>query len=81
MRFVAIDIETANPDMSSICQIGIAEFYDGNLIGEWSTLIDPEDYFDEVNISIHGIELRKLCGDLCKVGICGGRMCNIIGFE
>jgi DNA polymerase-3 subunit epsilon len=62
MRFVAIDIETANPDMSSICQIGIAEFYDGNLVGEWSTLIDPEDYFDEVNISIHGIEPRMVKG-------------------
>lgn len=60
MRFVAIDIETANPDMGSICQIGIAEFADGNLIGEWSTLIDPEDYFDEVNISIHGIESRMV---------------------
>ncbi len=62
MRFVSIDIETANPDMSSICQIGIAEFVDGNLVGEWSTLIDPEDYFDEVNISIHGIEPRMVKG-------------------
>ncbi|MEO6421985.1 MAG: exonuclease domain-containing protein [Candidatus Nitrotoga sp.] len=62
MRFVAIDIETANPDMSSICQIGIAEFADGNLVGEWSALIDPEDYFDEVNISIHGIEPQMAKG-------------------
>ena len=56
MDFVAIDIETANPDMSSICQVGIAKFAEGQLIEEWSTLIDPEDYFDDVNISIHGIE-------------------------
>lgn len=62
MRFVAIDIETANPDMSSICQIGIAEFTNGNLVGEWSTLIDPEDYFDAVNISIHGIEPQMVKG-------------------
>ena len=62
MRFVAIDIETANPDMSSICQIGIAKFSDENLIGEWSALIDPEDYFDEVNISIHGIEPQMVKG-------------------
>ena len=62
MRFASIDIETANPDISSICQIGIAEFVDGNLISEWSTLIDPEDYFDEVNISIHGIEPRMVKG-------------------
>ncbi len=62
MRFSAIDIETANRDMSSICQIGIAEFADGNIVGEWSTLIDPEDYFDKVNISIHGIEPQMVKG-------------------
>ncbi len=62
MRFAAIDIETANPDMSSICQVGIAEFADENLIDEWSTLIDPEDYFDGVNVSIHGIEPQMVKG-------------------
>lgn len=62
MNFVAIDVETANPDMSSICQIGVAKFVDGHLAEEWSTLIDPEDYFDEVNVSIHGIESRMTKG-------------------
>lgn len=62
MQFVAIDIETANPDMGSICQIGIAKFVEGQLAEEWSTLVDPEDYFDEVNISIHGIEPRMVRG-------------------
>jgi DNA polymerase III subunit epsilon len=62
MHFAAIDVETANPDLSTICQIGIAEFADGKLIGEWSTLIDPEDYFDGVNISIHGIDPQMVKG-------------------
>lgn len=56
MRFVAVDVETANPDVGSICQIGMATFVDGQLTEEWSTLVDPEDYFDDVNISIHGVE-------------------------
>jgi len=56
MHFVAIDVETANPDIGSICQVGVAKFIDGQLAEEWSTLVDPEDYFDDVNISIHGIE-------------------------
>ena len=55
MEFVAIDVETANADMSSICQIGIAWFSEGRLVEEWKTYIDPEDYFDGINISIHGI--------------------------
>jgi DNA polymerase-3 subunit epsilon len=55
MEFFAIDVETANADMSSICQIGIAKFKDNKLIDEWCSLIDPEDYFDPMNIFIHGI--------------------------
>ena len=62
MNFVAIDVETANADMASICQIGVATFVDGRLTEEWSTLVDPEDYFDDVNVSIHGIEPRMVSG-------------------
>ena len=56
MKFVAIDVETANPSFSSICQIGIAQFDGENLCGEWKTYINPEDYFHPVNTSIHGID-------------------------
>lgn len=55
MDFVAIDVETANADMASICQIGIAKYKNSTLIEEWSCLVDPEDYFDFINIDIHGI--------------------------
>jgi hypothetical protein len=44
--------------LSSICQIGIATFRDGQVVSEFSTLIDPEDYFDPMNIFIHGMLLR-----------------------
>lgn len=60
--FVTIDVETANPDMGSICQIGVARFSSGQVIGEWSTLVDPEDYFDDVNVSIHGIGAQAVRG-------------------
>jgi len=56
MEFVAIDVETANANMGSICSIGAASFEHGEPIAEWYSLIDPEDYFDPVNISIHGID-------------------------
>lgn len=55
MRFVTIDVETANADMASICSIGVAAFENGSLTSEWYSLIDPEDFFDPINISIHGI--------------------------
>ncbi|AZR95122.1 transposase [Bordetella trematum] len=53
--FVAIDVETANPNMASICQIGIATFRGGEKVDEWLSLVDPADYFDPVNTRIHGI--------------------------
>jgi DNA polymerase-3 subunit epsilon len=62
MEFVAIDVETANADMASICQVGLAKFKDGQLVGEWSKLIDPEDYFDFINIDIHGITEKDVVG-------------------
>jgi len=55
LNFVALDVETANADMASICQIGIAKYSEGRLVEEWSSLIDPEDDFDFINITIHGI--------------------------
>ena len=56
MSFVAIDVETANADISTICQIGLAHFNNGLLKEEWKSYVDPEDYFDEMNIFIHGID-------------------------
>ncbi len=56
MHFVAIDVETANADMASICQIGLAKYENGVLADEWKSYVDPEDYFDDINVSIHGID-------------------------
>jgi DNA polymerase-3 subunit epsilon len=58
--FVAIDVETANADLSSICQVGVAAFLDGKLCDAWSSLVNPEDYFDDINVSIHGIAERDV---------------------
>lgn len=55
MNFLALDVETANPDLSSICQIGIITFVDGEPRNAWSSLINPLDYFDTTNMHIHGI--------------------------
>jgi len=54
--FVVLDVETANSDLASICQIGIAVFRDGLLHQRWSSLVNPDDEFDLMNVSIHGID-------------------------
>lgn len=56
MEFVAVDVETANANLSSICQIGIVRFHDNKPTDQWKTLVNPNDYFDWMNVSIHGID-------------------------
>lgn len=56
MNFVAVDVETANSDVSSICQIGLAVVLSGKIAKVRTKLVDPEDFFDPRNIRIHGID-------------------------
>lgn len=60
MNFVAVDVETANSSLSSICQVGAALFSDGKLCRTWETLVNPEEYFDPFNEGIHGITEEKV---------------------
>jgi DNA polymerase-3 subunit epsilon len=75
--FFALDVETANADMASICQIGLVEFQANKLVNQWGSLVNPEDYFDPFNISIHGITpemvndapiFPEIYQRLCKIG-------------
>ena len=61
-RFVAVDVETANADLSTICQIGLVLFEDGKQAWKWESLVDPEDFFDGWNVMIHGITEEDVAG-------------------
>ena len=60
LSFNAVDVETANWDPSSICQIGIVQVRGGEICKEWETLINPECPFDPFNVDIHGIDESKV---------------------
>lgn len=62
MDFVAIDVETANADFASICQIGLVFVRGGKIADKWSALVNPEDFFDWINIGIHGIDEEAVAG-------------------
>lgn len=55
LTFNAIDVETANSDPSSICQIGIVTIRHGIIKGQTSFLVDPEAQFNDFNVRLHGI--------------------------
>lgn len=62
-RILAIDFETANPSRTSMCSVGYALIEDGKIIKNEEILIDPEEYFDSFNISIHGITQEMVEGE------------------
>lgn len=54
--FVAIDVETANSEPSSICSIGAVKVENGVITGHFHELVSPDpDYFSYFNIRVHGI--------------------------
>ena len=60
--FVVIDVETACSRVSSICQVGIVGFQDGQEVFAYETLVDPLDLFDPFNVRIHGIGAHDVIG-------------------
>ena len=62
LSFTAIDVETANADPSSICQIGIVLVRSGEVTERHSVLVDPETGFNEFNVRLHGINEERVRG-------------------
>lgn len=63
--FVALDVETANNDWGSICQVGVVRVQDGNVMESRSWLCQPPasvSEFAEFNIGIHGITATDVAG-------------------
>lgn len=61
-RFIAVDVETANSNKHSICQIGLAMAPYNGEIQTASFLIDPDEWFDDFNITLHGIDGDRVEG-------------------
>ena len=55
LTFNVVDVETANYDQATICQVGVINVVSGRILDEWATLVDPEDDFLSMFTGIHGI--------------------------
>lgn len=47
LNFTALDFETANPNRSSACAVGLAKVRDGQVVDTFSTLVKPHDEVSE----------------------------------
>ena len=56
MNFVALDFETANGNLHSVCEIGFTVVEEGRIIHSESRLVRPRNnWFSSGNIGVHGI--------------------------
>ena len=60
--FIALDVETANSDCSSICSVGLVHFKSRAVHKSITFLVDPQAEFSPFNIGIHGITPRSVAG-------------------
>jgi DNA polymerase III epsilon subunit-like protein len=61
-RFIALDVETANSDAASICQIGLACVDMDNRIETWAIHVNPLVPFSRFNTQLHGIDAVRVQG-------------------
>ena len=61
--FTAIDVETPNRYSRSICSIGLVHVDEAGEPIRLHYLVNPEDDFDGINISIHGIHPEDVEGE------------------
>ena len=65
MRFVAIDVETANPSYHSICQIGVVLFEGGQEVAAERIFVNPKEEFGKWQVRIHGIRAEHVADAMC----------------
>ena len=60
-NFTAIDVELANRDYTSICEVGLAKFRGGQLVETWRALLNPESEFEFLyHSNLHGIHQKHI---------------------
>lgn len=68
-KIVAIDFETANSNLRSICSIGVAIYEDNEIIYSNEFLVNPEEEFEAKNIKIHNITEKDVGDKLTFPGV------------
>lgn len=58
--YIVLDLETPNRSNDRISQIGLLVVYNGNILKNFSSLINPECKFDPINTKITGLTSEKV---------------------
>jgi DNA polymerase-3 subunit epsilon len=59
-HFTSVDVETAQNELHSICEIGVARFRENDLVETWRVVLNPEcEYETTYHTNIHGLRKRN----------------------
>jgi DNA polymerase-3 subunit epsilon len=61
-EYTVIDVETPNAKNDSICSIALLRVKGNEVVSREYHLVDPEDYFDQFNVRLHGISKAMVKG-------------------
>jgi DNA polymerase-3 subunit epsilon len=61
-EYTVIDVETPNAKNDSICSIALIKVKKNVILSKEYHLVDPEDYFDQFNVRLHGISKAMVKG-------------------
>lgn len=59
-KYVVLDVEKANNDHASVCQIGLIVLENGVASGEFLSFVNPQSDFLEFHTRIHGIHAHHV---------------------
>lgn len=74
LRFVALDVETANRHFGSVCQIGLTRVEDGQITETQTWLCQPPaplNYFEPANVAIHKITPEQVADEPAFADVMG----------
>src|SRR5699024_3810080 len=77
--FVAFDVETANDDWGSICQIGLVRYENGvevDSVSWFCTPPEPLNFFEPANLAIHGVTAEQEAGAPAVAAV----LADLVGF-
>jgi len=64
-EYTVIDVETPNAKNDSICSIALIRVKNDEIVSKEYHLVDPEDYFDQFNVRLHGISKAMVKRESC----------------
>lgn len=59
-KFVSVDLEMANNNLESVCQLGVVVFDNFEVVHQWESLVNPQEPFGYYQTQVHGLKAEDV---------------------